>query len=404
MKGEERVFLTRVKIKSKRNFMMITTTKELTDLCRRLKKKDFIAVDTEFIREKTYYAVLCLIQVASEDEAWLIDPLSEQLNLDPLLKLLCSKKILKVFHAARQDIEIFYDLMGKVPTPVFDTQVGAMVCGLGESVSYQMLVADFLKINLDKSSRFTDWRHRPLSEKQEQYALSDVTYLVSVYQKMKERLEQTGRDKWVQEEMNRLVDPALYRVVPKEMWRRIKRHSDNPRFLAILREVAAWREEKAIMLNKPRKHVLKDEAILEIAATCPQSIEELAQLRSMNSGLIKSFGQDFLNAVQKGKDCPENACPRVEKRKNFPQGRKNIVDILRLLLNLVAEREKVAAKIIATTEDLERMAESNKADVPAMKGWRYVLFGRDAMSFKQGNMAVRFNSKTREIEFFDYRN
>lgn len=381
--------------------MMITTTEDLKALCKRLKKKKFITVDTEFIREKTYHAVLCLIQVASDEEACLIDPLSEELELTPLLKLMKNKKVLKVFHAARQDIEIFYDLMGCVPVPVFDTQIGAMVCGLGDSVSYQTLVSKFLKITLDKSSRFTDWAHRPLSEKQMQYALSDVTHLVPVYEKMNEALKQSGRDKWVHEEMAHLVDPALYDVDPYETWKRIKRHSDNPRFLAILRELSAWREKEAIQMDKPRKHILKDEALLEIAATAPQTMEELGQLRSMTPGLMKNFGAGVLEALQKGRACPDKKCPVAEKQKNVPEGRKNVVDILRLLLNLLSDREKVAAKVIATTADLEKMAESDKAYVPAMKGWRYDLFGRAAMQFKRGQLAVRLNPKTNKIEFFD---
>ncbi len=381
--------------------MMITTTSDLKDLCNRLKKKKFITVDTEFIREKTYHAVLCLIQVASDEEAHLIDPLSDTLDLTPLLKLMKNKKVLKVFHAARQDIEIFHDLMGCVPGPVFDTQIGAMVCGLGDSVSYQTLVSKFLKINLDKSSRFTDWAHRPLSEKQMKYALSDVTYLVQVYEKMAASLKETGRDKWVEEEMNHVVDPALYDIDPNETWKRIKRYSDHPRFLAYLRELAAWREIEAMAMDKPRKHILKDEALLEIAATAPQTKEDLAQLRCMTPGLMKNFGAGVMDALNKGRTCPDKKCPVVEKQTNVPEGRKNIVEILRLLLNLLSDREKVAAKIIATTQDLEKMAESDKSDVPAMKGWRYDLFGQAAIRFKHGQLAVRLNPKTNKIEFFE---
>ncbi len=381
--------------------MMITKTKELKELVKRLKKKQFITVDTEFIREKTYHAVLCLIQIASSDEACLIDPLSEELDLSPLLKLMKNKKVLKVFHAARQDLEIFYDLMGCIPYPVFDTQIGAMVCGLGESVSYQTLVSKFLKINLDKSSRFTDWSHRPLSEKQKQYALFDVTYLVPVFEKMAEALKESGRDKWVDEEMKRLVDIHLYKVDPYESWKKIKRHSDNPRFLALLRELAAWREKKAIELDKPRRHFLKDEVLLEIAATAPQSLEELSQLRSITSGLLKNFGEEILKAVSKGKKLPDKKCPIVERPKSMPEGRRNLVEILKFLLNLLSDKEKVAAKIIATTEDLEKIAESDKADVPALKGWRYHLFGKYAIAFKQGKIALRLNPKTKKIEFID---
>lgn len=380
------------------NIMIIDNTHDLKSLCNRFEKEKFITVDTEFIRERTYYAELCLIQVASPSEAWCIDPLAPDINLSPLVDLMKNQNVLKVFHAARQDIEIFYEWMKVVPTPLFDTQIGAMVCGFGDSASYQLLVSSFVKVNLDKTTRFTDWSHRPLAEKQIQYALSDVTYLVHVYEKIKDILHKKNRETWVSEEMVFLTDPRFYQVHLEEKWKKIKSHSTNPRFLAILREVCAWRENKAMQQNKPRKHILKDEALIEIAAMAPLALEQLQNLRSMNAGTAKHFGTEIIKAIQKGQACPDDKCPHAENKK-LEQGNKNIVEILKLILSTVCEQEKVAPKIVANNTDLEMMALSDNATVPAMMGWRYDLFGKKAVDFKQGRLVVRFNPKSKKAEF-----
>lgn len=381
--------------------MVISDTQTLSSFCERLEQEPFITVDTEFIRERTYWPILCLIQVGAPDEAACIDPLAEGIDLAPLFKLLKNEKVLKVFHSARQDIEIFYHLAGFVPMPLFDTQVGAMVCGMGESVSYQTLVHKFLKTTLDKSTRFTDWSHRPLTPKQIEYALSDVTHLVPVYEKMRDRLNENGRTLWVQNEMNHLTNPALYEVKPEEMWLKIKRTTDNPLFVALLKELAAWREKMAQAIDKPRKYVLKDEALLEIAASKPQTPEALAELRTISSGFVKNNGAEIIGIIQSILALPVESLPKIAKIKPPSPVQKNIKEMLKVILTLVCEQAGVAPKIVASPSDLDEMAASDTADVLPMKGWRYDLFGKKALAFKAGQMAVCFNPKTHQMEFIE---
>lgn len=381
--------------------MMIDTNEKLAALCARLERSPFVAVDTEFIRERTYWPELCLIQIADENEAACVDPLAPELDLTPLLALMKNPRVLKVFHAGRQDIEIFYHLMQAVPSPVFDTQIGAMVLGLGESVSYQTLVHAFLNIELDKSARFTDWSHRPLTKKQVTYALSDVTHLVPIYREMTQRLAQRDRTSWVQNEMDHLIDPVLYDVDPMNVYQRIKRTTDQPLFVALLQALCAWRERLAQTLNRPRRLILKDEALLELAASRPQTLEDLTQMRQMPAGVVKKHGSEILSVIAAVLASPSDTWPRVTKPKPLTAAQKNVKEMLRLLLTVVCEQAGVAPKVVASSEDLDALARSDNPDIPAMKGFRYELFGRPATAFKAGRLALFFDPAAHKMVFLD---
>ena len=382
--------------------MMITTNEELKAFCGRMSKLPFITVDTEFLREKTYWAQLCLIQVASETEAACVDPLADGLDLAPLLTLMKNPKVLKVFHAARQDLEIFHMLMHEVPSPVFDTQVAAMVCGFEENVSYQNLVSFFLKKNVDKTSRVTDWSVRPLSEKQIQYALSDVTYLVDIYKSIRDFLKAKGRTHWVDSEMEHLKDESLYVFPPEEAWKRLKCNSNSPRFLARLQMLAAWREREAQRTNLPRKHVLRDETLLEMASTSPTDVADLFKMRSKPTFSPKSEkGKDLLTVLKIADALPDELLPQPEKKKSLSPFLRQGVEAMRMLLSAVAAQNGVAQKLIATTADLEEIVSRENAQAQALQGWRREIFGEKALAFKNGKLGLCLNPKTREIEFFD---
>ena len=382
--------------------MMITTNEELKAFCRRMSEASFITVDTEFLREKTYWAQLCLIQIGSETEATCIDPLVNGLDLTPVLDLMKNPKVLKVFHAARQDLEIFYTLMHEVPSPIFDTQIGAMVCGFEENVSYQNLVSFFLKKNVDKTSRVTDWSVRPLSEQQIQYALSDVTYLVDVYKYMRDFLNSKGRTHWVDAETEQLKDPSLYNYSPEDAWKRLKCNSDSPRFLARLQMLAAWRERVAQNTNLPRKHVLRDETLLEIASTSPATVEALFKMRSKPNFSQKSTKcEEILNLLKIAENLPEEALPHLEKKKVLPPSWRQLVEAMRMLLSIVAAQNGIAQKLIATTADLEEIVAKENPQTSIFEGWRNEIFGQKALAFKNGMLGLFLNPKTRKIEFFD---
>lgn len=370
---------------------LITTSKDLKSLCTRLKKADFVTVDTEFIREKTYYPRLCLIQVAGkDDEAFAIDPLADGMDLSPFLELMLNKEVLKVLHACRQDLEIFYNLMGKLPTPIFDTQVAAMVCGYGEQVSYEVLVNSMLRKSLDKSSRFTDWAMRPLTSKQLKYALADVTHLRKIFIKLAERLEKLERESWIKDEMKKLSSKDNYVTKPMDAWERIKVPNYKPRTLCILREVAAWREQLAQDVDVPRGRILKDEAIAEIVTNPPSTREALAKMRNVNHGFADSErGQQVLDAVKRGMDMDETDAPPREPRPQFPPGMGPTTDLLRVLLKLKCEENDVAPKLLCTAAELEQVAAFGKdAKVPAMSGWRFKLFGKEALELRDGKLAI----------------
>jgi ribonuclease D len=368
---------------------IITDSDALAAAIAPLHHADFVTVDTEFLRETTYYPLLCLVQVAGPDDAFIIDPLAEGIDLKPLFDLMNDKSVLKVFHAARQDVEIFVNLCGQVPAPMFDTQIGAMVCGFGESVSYENLVRKLAGAGLDKGSRFTDWSRRPLSERQLRYALEDVTHLRIVHQELMKRLDKSGRISWVAAEMAILEDPATYQVDPEDAWKRLKTRTNSRRFLGITKAVAAFREIEARKRDIPRSRILKDEAILELAANPPKSINDLNNLRSVPRGFGEGkLGPALMEAIARGQNMPNDELPKIAADEPLPEGLGPLVDLLKVLLKMKAESSGVAQRLIANTDDLERLAADDNAQVNALTGWRLDLFGRDALALKRGELAL----------------
>jgi ribonuclease D len=368
----------------------ITANADLEAFCAQLAEQPFIAVDTEFMRETTYWPKLCLIQAAGPDVAAAIDPLADGLDLKPFLKLMADRKIEKVFHAARQDVEIFNNL-GVIPEPLFDTQVAGMAAGFGEQIAYDAIVRHMLRIDIDKSSRFTDWSRRPLSQAQFDYALADVTHLAEIYPKLKERLEREGRLGWVEDEMADLIDPANYDTDPDKAWRRLKPRRHTAKYLAVFRAVSAWRERSAQTRDQPRGRILKDEAIDEIATQAPIDADALNRLRSVPKGFSGSrFGPDLLEAVRAALKSPEAFAPAIEKPKAGPppQAAGAVVELLKVLLKARAEEAGVASKLIATVADLEKIAADDEADAAALRGWRREAFGEDALKIKRGELAL----------------
>jgi len=367
----------------------IDDTESLAAFCDRLKSAEFITVDTEFVRERTYWPQLCLVQVGGPDEARAIDALADGIDLGPLYDLLTNPAILKVFHAARQDIEIFLHMSGRVPAPLFDTQVAAMVCGFGDAVSYEVLASQLAKARIDKSMRFTDWTQRPLIDRQLHYALADVTHLRIAYEKLRKKLDKNNRLGWLQQEMDELTDPATYRVAPEEAWRRLKPRSSSPRFLAVLREVAAWREREARERDLPRQRVVRDETLSEIAAHAPTTVAELTRVRGLGKGQVEGkIGAALLEAVGRAQALPDDLCPRPPERMDLPKGIGPVVDLLKVLLKLKCDEHDVAQKLVACSADLEMIAADDNADVPALHGWRRDLFGDDALKLKHGRIAL----------------
>jgi ribonuclease D len=368
---------------------LITTTDELAQACRRLARSPFVTVDTEFLRETTFWPILCVVQVASDDEALAIDALAPGLDLEPLLQLMADEDVVKVFHAARQDLEIFWKLSGLVPTPLFDTQVAAMVCGYGEQVSYSELVQSICHVGIDKSSRFTDWARRPLAEAQIAYAIGDVTHLRDIYKALSKRVAAAGRQSWLDDEMKTLISPSTYEQHPERAWERYKNKARKPRDLAMLMELAAWRESEAQARDVPRARVLKDEVLIELALAAPRSAEALANLRAFPRGMERSrAGAEILAAVERGFERD----PKVGAT----------VELLKVLLRQVSEDSGVAGKLIATVDELEAIAQSDKAEVPALSGWRRKLFGDRAIELKHGRLALTVeNGKVVTLEWKD---
>jgi ribonuclease D len=369
---------------------VITDTEPLVRFCAEQRRASFVAVDTEFMRERTYWPILCLVQVAGPTEAVAIDPLAPGIDLTPLLTLMADESILKVFHAARQDVEIFFNLSGTVPKPLFDTQIAAMVCGFGDAASYETLVAKLARASLDKSSRFTDWSRRPLTERQIRYALADVVHLRTVYEGLQQQLASNGRAGWFAEEMTGLADPATYRSEPSEAWRRFRlRDRIDARYFGVLREVAAWREAAARQRNLPRGRIIKDEAVLEIAAHTPRTTEALARSRSLGKGVAEGrLGNEILEAVQRGLANSKALEVPVPSRADTPPGLGPLIELLRVLLKQRCEEHQVAQKLVATAEDLEAIGADDRASVPALSGWRYEIFGKDALALKHGQLAL----------------
>ncbi|RJF86937.1 ribonuclease D [Oleomonas cavernae] len=383
-----------------KGFLHITDTAGLTALVERLREADYVTVDTEFLRDNSYWPKLCLVQVAGPNEAAIIDPLAPLIDLSPLFDLMADHNVLKVFHAARQDIEIFLKLSGRIPEPLFDTQVAAMVCGYGDSVSYETLVAKIARAGLDKSSRFTDWSRRPLTDRQLQYAIGDVTFLRKVYDTLYAELEKSGRIDWLDEEMAILMDPATYIIEPDEAYQRIKTRTTNRRFLGVLREIAAWRETEARARDLPRGRLLKDDALLEVAAHPPASIDDMKQSRGVPKGFADGkLGPSLLEAVLRGLNCPEDLLPVAEQVTEAPRGVGPLVELLKVMLKLQCEDHGVAQKLVANTADLEQIAGSDEADVPALHGWRRQIFGDAALALKHGRVALA--AEGRRIKLID---
>ncbi len=371
----------------------ITTTEDLAAFCKTAREHPYVTVDTEFLRERTYYSKLCLIQLAypggdDDGSAVLVDPLSDGLSLEPLYDLYRDESVVKVFHAARQDLEIFWVDAKVFPVPLFDTQVAAMVCGFGEQAGYETLVRKIVKQGLDKTSRFTDWSRRPLTEAQKTYALADVTHLRVIYEFLAAELEKTGRSHWVGEELRVLTNPATYDIQPEDAWKRVKTRTSSGKFLAVVRELAAFREDYAQTNNVPRNRVYKDDALVELASTKPRSHSDLGGsrllLREARKGAI---ADGILAAVKRGVDCPQDQLPKADKSREKLQVNPALADLLRVLLKSKTESASVAAKLIATSADLDLIA-SGERDVPAMHGWRFEVFGEDALALCDGKIAL----------------
>ncbi|MBB5072971.1 ribonuclease D [Bartonella callosciuri] len=373
---------------------LITKTKDLEIALATLRTSDFITIDTEFIRETTFWPQLCLIQLASPDTTALIDPIAEDIDLQPFFDLMVDKKVVKVFHAARQDIETIYHLGGIIPFPLFDTQIAGSICGFGDSISYDQIVQRCTGHQLDKSSRFTDWSCRPLSEKQLLYALSDVTYLRDVYLLLKKQLEKNKRAHWMEDEIAILLSPKTYDMPEDEAWKKVKGKVKKPREFAILQKIAAWRERKARKYNIPRRHIMKDESLIEIATQQPKDESALKRLRSLNKNWDKfSIAQTLIKAIHEGLEVDLATLPTLPKHNPPNETLTAVIDLLKVLLKLVANENSIAPKIIATSNDLEKIASGCiKKNIPAMNGWRYEIFGKKAEQMLKGQIGFYFDN------------
>jgi ribonuclease D len=373
---------------------LISETAELAEACARLADADFLAVDTEFHRETTYWPQVCLIQVASADFDVLIDPMATGIDLSPMMKLLADKDTVKVFHAARQDLEIFTRMMGKTPAPIFDTQIAAMACGLGDSISYENLVSRVLKAQVDKSSQFTDWARRPLSDKQMAYARGDVVHLRKIYRILRDKLAKQNRLDWIEDEHAALLDPEIYAFDPENAWKRLKIRKYRSDYLAVLANVAGWRERTAQEMDKPRGRILKDDAIQEIAQQKPRSAEALERMRAVPTGFSRSkHGQGLIHAINQALDDPEKYAPQVERPESAGPPPGAVSELLKVLLKQVSEDEGVAPRLIANASDLEKLARDDAPDIPALTGWRRQLFGEKALRLKSGKVALAASPK-----------
>ncbi len=378
---------------------LIYNTLALNELCKVFENKEFIAVDLEFVREKTYYPIPCLIQVAADGETAIIDPMAPDLNMKEFFKLLQNKKIVKVFHSCRQDVEILFRMSGKVPQPIFDTQVAAMVCGYGESVGYERLVKEVLGVEIDKTECLSNWQLRPLNEKQLEYACGDVTYLVKLYESLQDRLKSLGRLDWIKEEMSYLSDEHTYLVNPEEIWQKIKFKSHNAKALSNLRDLAAWRERRAQDKNVPRPSVVKDDLLAIIAINAPKNKDELLQIRGMRRDFASGkLGDEILEVLAKVKIDKKIA---KSNEKDEIKACHALAEMLRMLLKIVSQEEGVVARLVATDTDILRLAAFDDKNNPVMQGWRYEIFGQKAVALREGKTAIVFNSKKKKIEFVE---
>ncbi|RDD62901.1 ribonuclease D [Ferruginivarius sediminum] len=373
---------------------LITDNDSLATFCARQSEAPYVAVDTEFLRDSTYWPKLCLIQLGGPDEVAAVDALAEGIDLTPVLRLLADTGIVKVFHSARQDMEIFHQQMdGALPAPIFDTQVAAMVCGFGEQVGYDTLARKVTGARIDKSSRFADWSQRPLTERQLDYALADVTHLREIYRTLRKQLDESGRAAWLDEEMAQLTNPATYDMDPETAWRRLKPRSSDRKYLAVLREMAAWREREAQRRDVPRNRVLRDEQIQDIAAHTPRTPQQLARTRGLSGDFARGrVGTGVLEAVERALALPRDERPLPPRKPDMPNGLGPTVELLKVLLKARCEANGVAQKLVATSADLEQIAADDSADVPALHGWRYEIFGADALALKRGQIALAADS------------
>lgn len=378
----------------------VQSNHDLENLCLKLANEEFVCVDLEFMRQHTYFAKLCLIQIASQNDEAIIDPLVEDINLQPFFDLMQNEKVIKVFHSARQDIEIIYNLSSKIPTPLFDTQIAAMVAGYGESISYEHLVNHILHINIDKSSRLSDWSNRPLNENQLNYAISDVTHLVKIYAHLKSKLTKENRLDWISDELSALCDENLYKTNPHNMWQKMRHRSHSAKFLTYLRELCAWREIRAINKDVPRQSFIKDDMLLNICSDCPSTKEELCKVRGMRSDLaMGKIGDEIIEVIKKVKDLDEENYVTLPCVKDFSCADGSLLELLKLLLKITAQQQKTVARIIASEDDLKSFCHDDTADVPFMHGWRYDIFGTKAKELKSGKLSISYNPKTHIIDF-----
>lgn len=367
---------------------VITTSEALKELCIRLGKSKYVTVDTEFLRDKTYYSILCLIQIADDNEFHAIDTLAAGLDLTPFYDLMENEKVLKVFHAAKQDIEIFVNMAGVIPKPLFDSQIASMVCGFGDSIGYEKLVMSLCNQTLDKSTRFTDWSRRPLTQRQIDYALGDVTHLRIIYKKLAAQLKENGREHWLNEELAHMLDKESYITKPVNAWKRIKIRNSNRRFNAIVHKIAQWRETEAQRRNIPRNRVMRDEVLLELSAVRPTHKNALTSVRGLGANFSSSRGGDaVISAIAEAMEMDESDLPKVSHKRPPSQNTDPIVELLKVLLKFVCKSENVAPKLIANADDLEKIAENDIANVKALHGWRYDIFGKDAIALKNGEVA-----------------
>jgi ribonuclease D len=374
--------------------VLITDSAALAALCEKLRAEPYVTVDTEFMRERTYWPELCVVQLGGRTDVAVVDALAENLDMSPLGALLADPAVIKVFHAARQDVEIFLQLFGNVPKPLFDTQVAAMVAGFGDQVGYDSLVAGLAGGQIDKAHRFSDWSARPLSPAQVAYAAADVTHLRTVYERLTARLEREGRLGWVSEEMAALAEPATYRPDPDTMWERLRPRTSNRRMLGTLRAIAAWREREAQRINIPRQRLVRDESLLEIAATAPTDTEALSRIRGVTRGFAENAtGQSLLAAIAEAASLPESALPEARNTRDGARPSPALVALLKVLLAEKAENHDVAPKLLASSEDIDRLAAEENPDIAALQGWRLGVFGTDALALKQGRIALGVNGR-----------
>ena len=379
---------------------LIENTENLSLLCQRLSKEEFVCVDLEFLRQHTYFAELCLIQIASPNEAAIIDPLAKDINLQAFFDLMQNTNVVKVFHSGRQDIEILYNLTSKIPTPIFDTQIAASVAGFGESVSYETLVNHILNISIDKSSRLSDWSKRPLSENQLSYALSDVTHLVLIYQHLKSWLEEQNRIDWIKDDIANLCDENLYKINIYDVWQKIRHRSHSPRFLTMLRELAAWREARAINKNVPRHSFIKDELLLNICADCPQNKDELATVRGMRADMASGIiGDEIIDAIQNFNLLGKEDYVTPPKTKDFSGVDGPLLELLKLLLRIKAQEYKIVPRMLANDDDLKIFCHHHNEDFLNKQEWQKDIFWKDALKIKNGQVAISYDTASNSIKF-----